>query len=82
MIRISLFCLFALIFAGCAAKPQASEPYIIYKEKYVPVRCNAEMPVKPKDDGTFETDKRIAVYYRDCEKKLKQCLGIKEEDGK
>jgi putative lipoprotein len=48
----------------------------------VPVRCNAEMPVKPKDDGTFETDKRIAIYYRDCEKKLKQCLGIKEEDGK
>lgn len=82
MIRISLFCLFTLIFAGCAAKPQASEPYIIYKEKYVPVRCNAEMPVKPKDDGTFETDKRIAIYYRDCEKKLKQCLGIKEEDGK
>ena len=78
MIRISLFCLFALIFAGCAAKPQASEPYIIYKEKYVPVRCNAEMPVKPKDDGTFETDKQIAIYYRDCEKKLKQCLGIKE----
>ena len=82
MIRISLFCLFALIFAGCAAKPQASEPYIIYKEKHVNVRCNAEMPVKPKDDGTFETDKRIAIYYRDCEKKLKQCLGIKEEDGK
>lgn len=78
MIRIWIFCLFALIFAGCAAKPQASEPYIIYKEKYVPVRCNAEMPVKPKDDGTFETDKRIAIYYRDCEKKLKQCLGIKE----
>ena len=78
MIRISLLCLFALIFAGCAAKPQASEPYIIYKEKYVPVRCFAVMPVNPKDDGTFETDKRIAIYYRDCEKKLKQCLGIKE----
>ena len=78
MIRILIFCVFALIFAGCAAKPQTSEPYIIYKEKYVPVRCNAEMPVKPKDDGTFETDKRIAIYYRDCEKKLKQCLGIKE----
>ena len=78
MIRISLFCLFALIFAGCAAKPQISEPHIIYKEKYVPVRCNAKMSLKPKNDGTFETDKKIAVYYRDCEKKLKQCLGIKE----
>ena len=78
MIRISLFCLFALIFAGCAAKPQIIEPYIIYKEKYVPVRCNAEMPVKPKNDGTFETDKRIAIDYHDCERFLKQCLGIKE----
>ena len=78
MIRIWIFCLFALIFTGCAAKPQISEPHIIYKEKYVPVRCNAKMPLKPKNDGTFETDKKIAVYYRDCEKKLKQCLGIKE----
>ena len=78
MIRILLFCLFVLIFAGCAAKPQASEPHIIYQEKYVPVKCNAKMPVNPKDDGTFETDKRIANYYSDCEKKLKQCLGIKE----
>lgn len=78
MIRILLFCLFVLIFAGCTAKPQISEPYIIYKEKYVPVRCNAKMPDKPKNDGTFETDKRIAIYYRDCERFLKQCLGIKE----
>ena len=78
MIRIWIFCVFALIFAGCATKPQTSEPHIIYQEKYVPVKCNAKMPVKPKNDGTFETDKKIAVYYRDCEKKLKQCLGIKE----
>ena len=78
MIRILIFCLFVLIFTGCAAKPQTSEPHIIYQEKYVPVKCNAKMPVKLKNDGTFETDKQIAIYYRDCEKKLKQCLGIKE----
>ena len=78
MIRILIFCLSALIFTGCAAKPQTSEPHIVYQEKYVPVKCNAKMPVKPKNDGTFETDKQIAIYYRDCEKKLKQCLGIKE----
>ena len=78
MIRISLFCVFALIFAGCAAKPQASEPHIVYQEKYVAVRCNAKMPDKPKDDGKFETHKAKMIYYRDCEKKLKQCLGIKE----
>ena len=82
MIRISLFCLFALIFTGCAAKPQISEPHIVYQDKYVAVRCNAEMPVKPKDDGKFETHKAEMIYYRDCEKKLKQCLGIKEQNGK
>ncbi|WP_103624386.1 hypothetical protein [Campylobacter concisus] len=82
MIRILIFCVFVLIFAGCATKPQTSEPHIIYQEKYVPVKCNAKIPVKPKNDGTFEMDKQIAIYYRDCEKKLKQCLGIKEEDGK
>lgn len=70
-----------LLFSGCANK-QVPEPSVVYKEKYMPVRCNAKMPDKPKDDGKFETHKAKMIYYRDCEKKLKQCLGIKEEDGK
>lgn len=70
-----------LLFSGCADK-QAPELSVVYKEKYMPVRCNAKMPDKPKDDGKFETHKAKMIYYRDCEKKLKQCLGIKEEDGK
>ncbi len=70
-----------LLFSGCADK-QVPEPSVVYKEKYMPVRCNAKMPDKPKDDGKFETHKAKMIYYRDCEKKLKQCLGIKEEDGK
>ena len=70
-----------LLFSGCADK-QVPEPIVVYKEKYMPVRCNAKMPDKPKDDGKFETHKAKMIYYRDCEKKLKQCLGIKEEDGK
>ena len=70
-----------LLFSGCADK-QVPEPSVVYKEKYMPVGCNAKMPDKPKDDGKFETHKAKMIYYRDCEKKLKQCLGIKEEDGK
>jgi len=75
------FVALVLLFSGCANK-QVPEPSVVYKEKYMPVRCNAEMPDKPKDDGKFETHKAKMIYYRDCEKKLKQCLGIKEEDGK
>ncbi|WP_107805387.1 hypothetical protein [Campylobacter concisus] len=75
------FMALVLLFSGCADK-QVSEPMVVYKEKYIPIKCNAKMPLKPKNDGTFETDKKIAVYYRDCERKLKKCLGIKEEDGK
>jgi hypothetical protein len=75
------FVALVLLFSGCANK-QVPEPMVVYKEKYMPVRCNAKMPDKPKDDGKFETHKAKMIYYRDCEKKLKQCLGIKEEDGK
>lgn len=75
------FVALVLLFSGCADK-QVPEPSVIYKEKYMPIKCNAKMPLKPKNDGTFETDKKIAIYYRDCERKLKKCLGIKEEDGK
>jgi hypothetical protein len=75
------FMALVLLFSGCTNK-QVPEPSVVYKEKYMPVRCNAKMPDKPKDDGKFETHKAKMIYYRDCERKLKQCLGIKEEDGK
>ena len=81
MRKLVFFVALILLFSGCADK-QAPEPSVVYKEKYMPVRCNAKMPLKPKNDGTFETHKAKMIYYRDCEKKLKQCLGIKEEDGK
>lgn len=66
-----------LLFSGCADK-QVPEPKVVYKEKYMPIKCNAKMPLKPKNDGTFETHKAKMIYYRDCERFLKQCLGIKE----
>lgn len=75
MIKILLFCVSASIFAGCAAKPQISEPHIVYQEKYVPVKCNAKMPQKPLDDGKFETHKAKMIYYKTCEDLLRQCIG-------
>lgn len=77
MRNLSIFALLALLFIGCANK-HIPEPNIIYKEKLMPVRCNALMPVKPNNDGTFKTDKAIMIYYRKCESLLKQCIGIKE----
>lgn len=71
--------IFALFLAGCASK-HTSEPAVIYKEKFMPIKCDALMPVKPNNDGTFEVDKAIMIYYRECESLLKQCIGI--QDGK
>lgn len=77
MRNLIIFAVLALLLAGCADK-HAPEPTVIYKDKFVPVRCNVQMPVKPVNDGTFEADKAKMIYYRDCENLLKQCLGIKE----
>ena len=63
-----------LLFSGCADK-QVPEPSVVYKEKYMPVRCNAKMPDKPKDDGKFETHKAKMIYYKTCEDLLRQCIG-------
>ncbi|MBE3607103.1 hypothetical protein CCAL13119_09215 [Campylobacter sp. RM13119] len=77
MRNLAVFALFALLLSGCAEK-HIPEPNIIYKEKFVPVRCNTQMPVKPVNDGTFETHKAKMIYYHECESRLKQCIGVKE----
>lgn len=65
-----------VLFCGCAFK----EPTIVYKEKLTPVRCNAVMPDKPNNDGSFEAHKAKMIYFLKCEDLLKQCIGI--ADGK
>ncbi|MBE3022936.1 hypothetical protein [Campylobacter sp. 7477a] len=77
MRNLAVFAAFALLLSGCADK-HMPEPTIVYREKLTPVKCNAQMPVKPKNDGTFETDKTIMIYFRECESRLKQCIGVKE----
>lgn len=71
-------CLFALGFTGCSTKTKIETEYI-YKDKYVPVKCNAQIPVKPKSDGTFQADKKKMIYYIKVESLLKECTGVKDE---
>ena len=59
-----------VLLCGCAFK----EPTIIYKEKLTPVRCNAVMPDKPNNDGSFEAHKAKMIYFLKCEDLLKGYL--------
>lgn len=63
--------LIAFIFTGCGIKPDP-----VYKEVLTPIRCQAKMPVKPANDGSFEAHKNKMVYYLRCESALKYCLGL------
>lgn len=62
---------FLALFTGCSIKP---EP--VYKEVLTPIRCQAKMPVKPVNDGSFEAHKNKMIYYLRCESTLKYCLGL------
>ena len=76
-VLILLF-LFALAFTGCAPKIQTE---YIYKDVYVPVKCNAKMPVKPTNDESFESHKEKMVYFLRTEALLKECIGANDESN-
>ena len=62
-------------FIGCAAKPIVK---IQTKEVLIPIRCNLELPLKPKEDGSFESHKALGIYFLEVESTLKDCLGLKK----
>ena len=68
--------LIAFIFTGCSIKPDP-----VYKEVLTPIRCQAKMPVKPVNDGSFEAHKNKMIYYLRCESTLKYCLGLSQLKG-
>lgn len=68
----------AISFTGCATKIQTE---YIYKDVYVPVKCNAKMPIKPINDGSFETHKQKMVYFLKTEALLKECIGVEDENN-
>lgn len=73
-----LLFLFALAFTGCAPKIQTE---YIYKDVYVPVKCNAKMPIKPTNDESFESHKEKMVYFLRTEALLKECIGANDESN-
>lgn len=62
-----------LLLTGCAKK----EPDVVYKEVFIPTKCQAKMPNKPINKGDFESHKEKMVYYLECERLLKFCIGKK-----
>ncbi|MCG3665444.1 hypothetical protein L5F09_06765 [Aliarcobacter butzleri] len=71
---VLISCFFALAFSGCSTKTQTE---YVYKDVYVPVKCNATIPLKPKNDGSFEADKQKMIYFLKVESLLKECVGAK-----
>jgi hypothetical protein len=71
---VLISCFFALAFSGCTTKTQTE---YVYKDVYVPVKCNATIPLKPKNDGSFEADKQKMIYFLKVESLLKECVGAK-----
>lgn len=70
-IKICLIVLFSVIFSGCGQK-------FIYKDVILPVKCTAKMPQKPKNNGDFESHKKLIIYFLECENLLKFCLGVEK----
>lgn len=64
-----------ILLSGCSAKPE-----IITRTEYqdvnMPVRCEAELPQKPKfDENNPEISaKKIAEYYSKVERLLMECV--------
>lgn len=64
---------FACVLGGCAKCEPVIKTEI--KEIYIPVKCAAKMPIKPKyDAGDLQSVKALAKYYKECETILKECL--------
>lgn len=62
----------SLIFSACAS----SSVQVQTKEVLIPIKCNLEMPKKPKEDGSFESHKALGIYFLEVERTLKDCLSV------
>ena len=72
--KILVFLLFALFFIGCADKPEIITK-TQYQDVYIPVRCQAKIPEKPKfDKKDLQSARALAVYYRQVEALLMECV--------
>ncbi|MCI6989404.1 MAG: hypothetical protein MR902_07585 [Campylobacter sp.] len=74
-VRILALAMSLLVLTGCGAK----NAQVVYKEVLTPIRCDIKMPLKPKNDGTFESHKARMIYYLECENALKYCIGESDD---
>ncbi len=65
-----LILMFLIALSGCSNKPLVK---VETQEIYIPVKCNLELPKKPKDDGSFKSHKEIAIYYKEVENIARIC---------
>ena len=74
-IAFILLLTFAVLLAGCSQKPEIITR-TVYQDVYLPTRCEAKIPDKPKfDENNLESAKAIAKYYEEVERLLRQCVG-------
>lgn len=72
--KILVFFFFALLLAGCSAKPEVITR-IQYQDVYIPVKCQVKIPEKPKfNKKDLQSARALAVYYRQVEILLKRCI--------
>lgn len=68
------FCLSSVfvfvVFVGCASKPVVK---VTTKEVFIPVKCNLTLPQKPQENGSFESHKALAIYYKKVEQIARDC---------
>ena len=59
-----------LLYTGCASKPIYK---VQVKEVFIPIKCNLKLPYKPKENGSFESHRNLAIYYKKVEQIAKDC---------
>ncbi|RAX59332.1 hypothetical protein CCZ01_00940 [Helicobacter monodelphidis] len=70
-VALYLFAVFFLI--GCAKQPEVITK-VEFVEVKVPVKCNVELPPKPKAKRDFKSAQELANYYAILEARLKECV--------
>lgn len=65
---ISVLCILIIILNGCAKR-------IVYKETYIPIKCDVQMPTRPSLSGDLVSDFAKALQHSEIlEKDLEFCV--------
>lgn len=66
----SVFCIFYIAtFKGCADKR------VVYRETYIPIKCDVEIPTRPSLSGNLVSDYSKALQHSETlEKDLEFCV--------